>query len=118
MSKGKYQPKSRKSPKADPREMMRQVEGLTERMSKVEASLAEEEIEYSVGGGAVTVVVDGQQNVKSIKIDKEAVDPDDVAMLEDMIAAAVNGAMERSKKIAEEKLGEISGGLGLGIPGF
>ncbi|MDD5447821.1 MAG: YbaB/EbfC family nucleoid-associated protein [Actinomycetota bacterium] len=118
MSKGKYQPKAHKEPKADRREMMKQVEGLTERMSRVEASLAEEEIEYSVGGGAVTVVVDGRQNVKSIKIDKEAVDPQDVAMLEDMITAAVNGAMERARKIAEERLGEITGGLGLGIPGF
>lgn len=85
-------------------------------MEKTQANLATQEISASSGGGMVTVVVTGDQQLKSIIIKPEAVSPDDVELLQDMVLAAVNEAMQKAKEMEQSKLGGLTGGLGL--PGF
>jgi DNA-binding YbaB/EbfC family protein len=97
-------------------DMMRQVQKLQEEMLKTQESLGEETITVTAGGGAITVVMTGQQRVQSISIAPEVVDPDDVEMLEDLVTAAVNEALDRSQELAAERLGALTGGLR--IPGL
>jgi DNA-binding YbaB/EbfC family protein len=88
-------------------------------MMAAQESLKDEVVEASAGGGMVTVQVTGDLNVKSIKIDPQAVDPDDVELLQDMVLAAANEALRSAQELASSKLGGIAGGLGgLGIPGL
>ena len=96
--------------------MMRQVQKLQEEMLEAQEALGEETISVTAGGGAVTVVMTGQQRVQSISIAPEVVDPDDVEMLEDLVTAAVNEALQRSQELAAERLGTLTGGLR--IPGL
>ena len=85
-------------------------------MAKIQEDLAAETVEASAGGGIVTVQVTGASELKSIKIDPAAVDPDDVEMLEDMIMAATNEALRSSRELANQKLGGVTSGLN--IPGL
>ena len=78
--------------------------------------LAVTQIEASAGGGAVVVVINGQQKFESVKISPEALDPKDVSLLEDLVLAAVNEAVEKSQQLAQERLGGLAGGLK--IPGL
>lgn len=96
--------------------MMKQVQKLQQDMAKAQEELAQEKIEASVGGGMVRVVISGQQEVLEIKISPEAVDPNDVQMLEDLILAAVKEAMRQAQDLAARKLGGLTGGLS--IPGL
>jgi nucleoid-associated protein EbfC len=82
--------------------------------------LKDETVEASAGGGMVTVVVSGDLAVKSIKIDPDAIDPDDPEMLADLVLAAVNEGLRSAQEMASAKLGGITGGLGggLGLPGL
>lgn len=96
--------------------MMKQVQKLQQDIAKAQEELAQEKIEASVGGGMVRVVISGQQEVLEIKISPEAVDPNDVQMLEDLILAAVKEAMRQAKDLAARKLGGLTGGLS--IPGL
>jgi DNA-binding YbaB/EbfC family protein len=93
--------------------IMAQVNKLQEEMGKAEAALATEEVTASVGGGMVTVVCTGKKVIKSITIKPEAVTPDDVEMLQDMVLAAVNEAMEKAEALHEERMGALTGGLNL-----
>jgi len=96
--------------------MLGQIQKLQQEMIKAQEALAEETIEVTAGGGAITIVVTGQQRVKSITLQPEVVDPNDLEMLQDLLVAAVNEAIERSQAYAAEKLQGLTGGLG--IPGF
>lgn len=96
--------------------ILQQAQQLQTRLAKVQEELSEATVEASAGGGAVTVVVSGQQQIRSVKISREAVDPDDVGLLEDLVLAAVNEGINKSKELAAEKLGAITGGLK--IPGL
>lgn len=96
--------------------MMKQVQKLQQDIAKAQEELAQEKIEASVGGGTVRVVISGQQEVLEIKISPEAVDPNDVQMLEDLILAAVKEAMQQAQDLAARKLGGLTGGLS--IPGL
>ena len=96
--------------------MMRQVQKLQEEMLKAQEALGEEMITVTAGGGAISVVMTGQQKVQSISIAPEVVDPDDVEMLEDLVTAAVNEALERSQELAAARMGALTGGLS--IPGL
>jgi DNA-binding YbaB/EbfC family protein len=96
--------------------MMKQVQKMQADMAKVQEDLAAETVEASAGGGMVTVQVTGASELKSIKIDPAAVDPDDVEMLEDMIMAATNEALRSSQELANQKLGGVTSGLN--IPGL
>ena len=106
-------------------EMMRQVQQMQAEMEKAQESLKHETVEASAGGGMVTVKVSGELQVLELKIDPEAVDPEDVELLQDMVQAAVNEAVRSAQELAANKLGAVTGGLGgpgglggLGIPGL
>ena len=96
--------------------IMKQAQQMQAKLVKAQEELAKATVEASAGGGAVTAVVTGQQRLVSIKISPDAVDPDDVEMLEDLVLAAVNEAMEKAKELAASQLGAITGGLN--IPGL
>jgi DNA-binding YbaB/EbfC family protein len=95
----------------DPMKMLKQVQQMQDRMSKVQAELDNETVEASVGGGAVRVVATGNQKVVSVTIDPEAAS--DVEMLQDLVVTAINEAMERSKQLAASKMQAVASGLGL-----
>ena len=92
--------------------LQRMAMQMQQDMARIQAELAETEVEGSSGGGVVRAVVTGKQELLSITIDPGAVDPEDVDMLQDLVVAAVNDALESSRKLAEQKLGAITGGLG------
>jgi len=96
--------------------MQQQVMQLQEEMLKTQESLKDETVTATSGGGAVTVVANGHQEVVSLTIDPAAVDPDDVEMLQDMVLAAVNEALEKSRNLAAERMNALTGGLS--IPGL
>jgi DNA-binding YbaB/EbfC family protein len=87
---------------------------MQQEMERIQAELAEAEVEGSAGGGVVRAVVTGKQSIVSITIDPSAVDADDVEMLQDLVTAAVNEALDASRRLAEQKMGALAamGGLG------
>lgn len=95
----------------DPLKMLRQVQQMQGRMSKLQEELEHETVEASAGGGAVTVVATGTQKIVSVRVDPAAAG--DVEMLQDLVMAAVNEAMEKSKQMASEKMAALTSGLGL-----
>ena len=95
------------------RNMMRQMQQLQTKLEKAQNELNDMVVEGTAGGGAVMIVMDGHQNVRSVSIAPEAVDPDDVETLEDLILAAVGDANMKAKDLANNHLGAITGGLGL-----
>ena len=100
-------------------QMMRQVQQMQAEMAKAQDELKNETVEASAGGGMVTVKVSGELEVLELKIDPEAVDPEDVELLQDMVQAATNEAIRSAQELAASKLGAATGGLGgLGLPGF
>ncbi|MDQ6749807.1 MAG: YbaB/EbfC family nucleoid-associated protein [Actinomycetota bacterium] len=99
--------------------MMAQVQKMQQDMMAAQEELKDEQVEASAGGGMVTVVVSGDLVVKSIRIDPEAIDPEDSDMLSDLVLAAVNEGLRAAQELAASKLGGVSGGLGgLGLPGM
>jgi DNA-binding YbaB/EbfC family protein len=96
--------------------MMKQAQKLQRQMLEAQEALAEERLEATSGGGMVRVVADGQQNILEIKIEPEAVDPEDVEMLEDLVLAAITEAIRKSRELAEERLGAFT--KGMKIPGM
>ena len=96
--------------------MMKHVQKMQADMAKLQQELAEKEVEASSGGGVVTVKVNGKQEVLAIKINPEAVDPEDVEMLEDLITAAVNEALRKSQDMVAGEMSKITGGMK--IPGL
>ena len=96
--------------------MIRQAQKMQEQMLKAQESLAEKVIEASVGGGAVNVKVNGKKELIELNISPDAVDPEDVEMLQDMIMSAVNEALRKADEEAAQSLGSITGGMS--IPGL
>jgi nucleoid-associated protein EbfC len=82
-------------------------------MAKAQAELAETTVVGTAGGGAVTVTLTGTQDIKDVKISKDAVDPDDVDTLQDLVLAAFNDALTKSRELASTRLGSVTGGLKL-----
>jgi nucleoid-associated protein EbfC len=102
-------------------QMLKQVQKMQQDMMAAQESLKDEVVDASAGGGMVAVQVTGDLHVKSITIDPQAVDPDDVELLQDMVLAAVNEGLRAAQELASSKLGGIAGlgGLGgLGLPGL
>jgi DNA-binding YbaB/EbfC family protein len=100
-------------------QLLKQAQKMQQDMLAAQEALKDEVVEASSGGGMVTVQVTGDLHVKSIAIDPQAVDPEDVEMLSDMILAAVNEGLRSAQELASSKLGGIAGGLGrLGLPGL
>ncbi|AEH45101.1 Uncharacterized protein family UPF0133 [Thermodesulfatator indicus DSM 15286] len=96
--------------------LMRQVQKIQKKMAELQQELAKKTVEASVGGGMVTAVVNGRQELVSIKIDPEVVNPEDIEMLQDLIVAAVNEAIRRSQEMVEQEMAKVTGGLK--IPGM
>ncbi len=90
-----------------------QLQAMQEQMMQTQEELGEKTVEATAGGGVVKVVMTGHQQLLSITIEPDVVDPEDVEMLQDLILAAVNEAVEQSKELAAGELGEVTGGLNL-----
>lgn len=97
----------------NPNAMMAQVQQMQADMAAQQEALADEEITVTAGGGAISIVITGHQRFKSIELEQELIDPDDKEMLQDMLLAAVNSAIEQSQGMAAKKMEGITGGLGL-----
>ena len=100
---------------------MQQVKALQEKMAKIQEQLASMTVESTAGGGMVTVLMNGRQELVSLKLEPQVVDPEDVEMLQDLIVAAVNDALRKSQEMAAGEMGKLAGGLnlpGLKIPGL
>ena len=105
--------------------MLKQVQKMQADMAKAQEELKNEVVESSAGGGMVTVKISGDLEVREVRIDPEAVDPEDVELLQDMVLAAVNEAVRSAQELAATKMNAAAGGLagpgglgGLGLPGF
>ncbi len=103
--------------------LLKQAQKMQKEMQKAQENLAKIIVEGSAGGGMVTVTASAAQEVQDVKIDPEVVDPEDVEMLEDLVLAAINQALENAKAKYEEEMGKVTGGMlpgmgGMGLPGL
>ena len=96
--------------------IMRQAQELQAKLAKAQKELENVTLEVSSGGGAVTVTINGQQEIQSVKISPDVVDPDDIELLQDLVLTAVREAISKSKETAAKQLGALTGGLN--IPGL
>jgi len=99
-------------------QLMKQAQKMQAQIAAAQAELAEAEVTGTAGGSMVTAVVSGAGELKSLAIDPRAVDPEDVETLQDLVVAAIRDANRAASDLAEQTMGPISGGAGLGIPGF
>ena len=93
--------------------MMQQIRQLQEEMARTQENLGDETVEVSVGGGVLQMVMTGNQRLLSVKIEPDILNADDVEMLQDLVVAAVNEAIERSQQLASDRMGALTGGLNL-----
>ena len=116
-------PISKPSPKKkqqslNPNNLMSQVQQMQQQMSVQQEALASEVVTITAGGGAITIAISGHQRIQSIKINPEVVDAQDVEMLEDMLVAGVNAAIEQSQTMAAQRMEGITGGLNMDLGGL
>ena len=97
-------------------QMMKQAQKMQAKIMKIQEEMAERSVEASSGGGMVTVTANGKQEVLSIRIEPEVVDPEDVEMLQDLVAAAVNEALKKAQEMVAEEMAKVTGGMS--IPGL
>jgi len=97
-------------------QMLKQVKKMQEQMMKAQEELATKTVEGTAGGGVVTVAMNGQKTVLSVTIKPEAVDPEDVEMLQDLVLTAVNDALTKAEELANQDMGKFTGGMN--IPGL
>jgi nucleoid-associated protein EbfC len=98
--------------------MMRQAQDMQKKFAKIQEELATRTVEASAGGGMVRCTVNGKQEILSLSIEREVVDPNDVEMLQDLVLAAVNDAIKKSQELVASEMGRVAGGLGLNLPGM
>lgn len=103
--------------------MMKQIQKMQEKMAQVQEGLETKTVVGEAGGGMVKVTVNGKQHLLKIQIDREVVNPDDLEMLEDLVLAATNKALEESAKMAQEEMARATSGMipnipGMNLPGF
>lgn len=96
--------------------MMKQAQKLQKKMLKTQEELALKTVEASAGGGMVKVIANGGQKIESIVLEKEVVDPEDVEMLQDLVQAAVNDALNKAQEMVSKEMGKLTGGMN--IPGM
>jgi len=96
--------------------MMKQAQKLQNKMLKMQEELAGKTVEASSGGGMVNVIANGRQQLVDIRIEKEVVDPDDVEMLQDLVLAAANDALDKAQEMVSSEMGKLTGGMN--IPGL
>jgi len=105
-------------------DILKQAQKMQEKMQEIQDGLADLQVEGSAGGGMVSVTANGKQQVVSIQIDPQVVDPEDIEMLEDLVVAAVNQALEKSQELASQEMNKVAGGMlgnlppGFKMPGF
>jgi DNA-binding YbaB/EbfC family protein len=100
-------------------QIMKQAQKFQSKMGKLQEELGEKTVEASAGGGMVSVVANGKQELISIKIDREVVDPEDVEMLEDLVMAAANDALTQARDMMNDGMGELTKGMNIpGMPGL
>ena len=97
-------------------DILKQAQDMQRRMQKVQEELKERVVEFAAGGGMVSAQANGAQELLSVKIAKDVVDPNDIGMLEDLVVAAVNGVMKKANELNQKELGKVTGGLN--IPGI
>jgi DNA-binding YbaB/EbfC family protein len=99
--------------------LMKQAQQLQTKMAKMQEELSEKTVEASAGGGMIIAVANGKQELVSIQIEQEVIDPDDAEMLQDLIMAAVNDALNRAKEMMNEEMGKVTEGMNIpGMPGM
>ena len=98
--------------------MLRQAQQMQKKMEQMQEELAVRTVEATAGGGMVRCVATGKQEILSLAIDREVVNPDDVEMLQDLVLAAVNEAIKKSQEMVASEMGKIAGGLGINLPGL
>ncbi|HEY2478261.1 MAG TPA: YbaB/EbfC family nucleoid-associated protein [Solirubrobacterales bacterium] len=98
--------------------LMKQAQQMQAQMMEAQEKLKDETVEASAGGGMVKVTMGGDLTLRSITIDPEAVDPEDVELLQEMVQAAVNDALRSAQELAGSKMGDVTGGLGGGLGGM
>ncbi|WP_432819198.1 YbaB/EbfC family nucleoid-associated protein [Trichloromonas sp.] len=96
--------------------IMKQAQLMQQKMTRLQEELGERQVEATAGGGMVHAVVNGKQQLLSLKIEKSVVDPEDVEMLQDLVLAAVNEAIKKSQEMMQAEMGKITGGMN--IPGL
>ncbi|MGW8319816.1 MAG: YbaB/EbfC family nucleoid-associated protein [Candidatus Promineifilaceae bacterium] len=111
MTKRSYRGKPKKKKSPSPNNLMAQVQQMQEQMASQQDALANETVSVTAGGGAITVVISGHQRVQSIEIQPELADPEEIELLQDMLVAAVNSAIEQSQAMAAERMEGLTGGL-------
>jgi DNA-binding YbaB/EbfC family protein len=100
-------------------QIMKQAQQFQSKIAKLQEELGDETVEASSGGGMVTVIANGRQEILSIEIDQEVIDPNDAEMLQDLIMAAVNDALSRAKEMVNEEMGKLTKGMNIpGMPGL
>lgn len=99
--------------------LLKQAQQFQAKMAKLQEELGDRTVEASAGGGMITVVANGKQEILSVKVDPEVIDPNDREMLQDLILAAVNDALSKAKNMVQEEMGKLTHGLNLpNIPGL
>ncbi len=99
-------------------DLVRQAQKLQSQMARVQEEMAAKTVEGSAGGGMVTVIANGKQEVMSIKIDPEVVDPNDIEMLQDLVVAAANDALKKAQEMVASEMSKLTGGMNLNLPGL
>ena len=99
-------------------ELVKQAQKLQSQMAKVQEEMALKTVEGSAGGGMVTVIANGKQEVMSIKIDPEVVDPNDIEMLQDLVVAAANDALKKAQELVTSEMSKLTGGMNFNLPGL
>lgn len=93
--------------------IMKQAQQMQQKIARLQQELEGREVEAAAGGGMVTAIVNGKQQLVNLKIEKDVVDPEDVEMLEDLITAAINEAIKQSQEMMQQEMGKVTGGMNL-----
>lgn len=99
-------------------DLLQTAQRMQQELSRVQAELAQKRVEGSAGGGMVTVVANGRQQLISLRIEKEVVDPSDIGMLQDLVLAAVNQAMAKAAEVAQQEMAKVTGQVNLKLTGL
>lgn len=99
-------------------DIMKQAQKMQEQLGRIQEETGNKTVEATSGGGMITITANGRQEILSIKIEKEVVNPDDVDMLQDLVVAAANEALRKARDMMAEEMKGMTGGLGMNIPGL